>query len=125
MRTPAMKKRSHPPPVAIESKAKDSVRPQGQQQAIIRRDLTSLQEWVKAHGSTLPTSSTLLELVCTVNGHTTSDVETVAVATYLINSGRVRLRGTFAGATICSPRTHARRKQHRMPDHLSKDNQHG
>jgi hypothetical protein len=123
--TPAMKKRSHPPPVATDSKARDSVRPQRQQQAIIRRDLASLQEWVKAHGSTLPTSSTLLELVCTVNRYTTSDVETVAVATYLINSGHVRLRGTFVGATICFPRTRARRKQHRMPDHLSKDSEHG
>jgi hypothetical protein len=59
-----------------------------------------------------------------VNGYTTSDVETVAVVTYLINSGRVRLRGTFAGAKISFPRARVRRKQHRMPDHLSKDNQH-
>jgi hypothetical protein len=123
--TPTMKKRSQPPPVATDSKARDSLRPQRQPQAIIRRDLTSLQRWAKAHGVTLPTSSTLLELVCIVNGYTTSDVETVAVVRYLINSGCVRLRGTFAGATICFSRTRARRKQQRMPEHLPKDKQHG
>ena len=44
--------------------------------------------------------STLLELVNILNFFTNSDHEVVALATYLVNSGRVRLCGNFAGATI-------------------------
>lgn len=44
--------------------------------------------------------STLLELVSTLNFFTDSDHEVVALVTYLVNSGRVRLCGNFAGATI-------------------------
>jgi len=44
--------------------------------------------------------STLLELVSTLNSSTDSDHEVVALVTYLVNSGQVRLCGTFAGATI-------------------------
>ena len=47
--------------------------------------------------------STLLELVSTLNSSTDSDHEVVALVTYLVNSGRVRLCGTFAGATIVLP----------------------
>jgi hypothetical protein len=71
-------------------------------------DLVSCKKWLEAHNGTLPTSCTLLELVLSVNDYTTSDVETVAVVTYLINSGRVRLHGTFAGAKITFPPTHAK-----------------
>jgi hypothetical protein len=44
--------------------------------------------------------STLLELVSVLNSFTNSEYEVVALATYLVNSGQVRLCGTFAGATI-------------------------
>ena len=43
---------------------------------------------------------TLLELVQTVTESARNDEEVVATIAYLINSGRVRLCGTFAGAKI-------------------------
>lgn len=48
----------------------------------------------------LPETSTLLELVQTVMTETENDAEVVATIVYLINSGKVRLRGIFAGAKI-------------------------
>jgi hypothetical protein len=47
-----------------------------------------------------PTTTTLLDLIQTVGQYTTRDDEVVATVSYLINSGKVRLCGTFAGATI-------------------------
>jgi hypothetical protein len=44
--------------------------------------------------------STLLDLVHTFSSLTDNDCEVVAIVTYLVNSGRVRLCGNFAGATI-------------------------
>jgi hypothetical protein len=44
--------------------------------------------------------TTLLTLVQAVNEYARSDAETVATIAYLINSGTVRLCGTFAGARI-------------------------
>ena len=44
--------------------------------------------------------STLLDLVQSVNRFARNDDEVVATVTYLINSGRVRLCGSFAGAKI-------------------------
>ena len=44
--------------------------------------------------------STLLDLVEAVSGYATSDEEIVATVAYLINSGKVRLCGNFAGARI-------------------------
>ena len=81
-----------------------------------RLPVPAIKKWVETHGKTLPTSCTLLELVLSVNSHTTSDVETVAVVTYLINSGRVRLCGTFAGAKISFPPTRPRGSRRRAPD---------
>jgi fatty acid-binding protein DegV len=43
---------------------------------------------------------TLLELVQSVSEVTSNDEEVVATVTYLVNSGRVRLCGNFAGAKI-------------------------
>jgi hypothetical protein len=43
---------------------------------------------------------TLLELVQTVSDFALTDDEVVATVSYLINSGRVRLCGNFAGAKI-------------------------
>ncbi len=43
---------------------------------------------------------TLLELVQTVSKAALTDDEVVTIVAYLINSGRVRLCGTFAGAKI-------------------------
>lgn len=48
----------------------------------------------------LPPSSTLLELVQIVMAETENDAEVVATVVYLVNSGKVRLCGTFAGAKI-------------------------
>jgi hypothetical protein len=49
---------------------------------------------------TTPSKSTLLDLVQAVSVYATSDEEIVAAVAYLINSGRVLLCGTFAGARI-------------------------
>jgi len=47
-----------------------------------------------------PNRSTLLDVVQTVSTCATSDDEVVATVAYLINSGKVLLCGTFAGAKI-------------------------
>ena len=47
-----------------------------------------------------PRRSTLLDLVQAVTAYANSDTEIVATVAYLINTGRVRLCGTFAGARI-------------------------
>ncbi len=47
-----------------------------------------------------PTTTTLLDLIQTVGQCTTRDDEVVATVAYLINSGKVRLCGNFAGARI-------------------------
>jgi hypothetical protein len=46
---------------------------------------------------------TLLELVKRVNKVTDDDKEVVAAVVHLVNSGQVRLRGSFAGAKIKLP----------------------
>jgi hypothetical protein len=46
------------------------------------------------------THCTLRDLVQTISDDVTSDAEVVATVVFLINSGRVRLCGTFAGACI-------------------------
>jgi hypothetical protein len=46
------------------------------------------------------TESTLLELVQQVSESALTDDEVVTLVAYLVNSGRVRLCGTFAGAKI-------------------------
>jgi hypothetical protein len=52
-------------------------------------------------------TSTLLDLVQAVSEFAASDEEILATVTYLVNSGRVRLGGIFAGARIkLTPRTH-------------------
>jgi len=43
-------------------------------------------------------NTTLLDLVNAVSAHTRSDAELIATVAYLVNSGRVRLCGTFKGA---------------------------
>jgi len=45
-------------------------------------------------------TTTLLDLVQTVSEFAANDEEILATVTYLVNSGRVRLGGTFAGARI-------------------------
>jgi hypothetical protein len=46
------------------------------------------------------TTITLLDLVQTVSHFAVNDTEVVATVTYLVNSGKVRLGGNFAGAKI-------------------------
>ena len=41
---------------------------------------------------------TLLDLVRAVSDHARSEAEVIATVVYLVNSGRVRLCGNFAGA---------------------------
>jgi hypothetical protein len=41
---------------------------------------------------------TLLELVNAVSEQARSEAEVIATIVYMVNSGRVRLRGTFKGA---------------------------
>src|SRR5262245_20505673 len=112
MCTTARKKRLQPLPASIVSKTVGRVSPRQKQHTIVLRDLAAFEKWLEAQSKTLPTSCTLLELVQRLNRYTASDVETVAVVTYLINSGRVRLRGTFAGAKISFPQRRARRNRH-------------
>jgi hypothetical protein len=45
-------------------------------------------------------SCTLLELIQSVNAFTENDREVAVVVAHLVNSGRVRLRGNFAGMKI-------------------------
>lgn len=47
-----------------------------------------------------PKKTTLLELVQTVGQFAKDDTEIVKVVAHMINSGRVQLCGTFAGAKI-------------------------
>jgi len=47
-----------------------------------------------------PYKTTLLDVVHTVSTFAASDDEVVALVTYLVNSGKIRLCGTFAGARI-------------------------
>jgi hypothetical protein len=49
---------------------------------------------------TLHPKSTLLDLILALSDSARNDDEVVATVVYLINSGRVRLCGTFAGAKI-------------------------
>jgi len=49
---------------------------------------------------TLHPECTLLEFIQVVSESARNDDEVVATVAYLINSGRVRLCGTFAGAKI-------------------------
>ena len=44
--------------------------------------------------------TTMLDVVQAVSEYATSEKEVVATVAYLINSGKVLLCGTFAGATI-------------------------
>lgn len=48
----------------------------------------------------MTTSTTLLNLVQAISLAADNDQEIVATVAYLINSGKVRLCGTFAGARI-------------------------
>jgi hypothetical protein len=41
---------------------------------------------------------TLLDLIDTVNAHCRTEAELIATVVHLVNSGRVRLCGTFKGA---------------------------
>ena len=42
-------------------------------------------------------NTTLLDLVNAISAHTRSEAELIATVAYLVNSGRVRLCGTFKG----------------------------
>ena len=53
---------------------------------------------------TIKKESTLLELVQSVMSEAQNDEEVVATIVYLINSGKVRLCGSFAGAKVTLPR---------------------
>jgi hypothetical protein len=55
---------------------------------------------------------TLREVIAAVSEFAHSDAEVIATVTHLVNTGRVRLRGEFAGARIdvsrrTGPETHA------------------
>ncbi len=116
MSTPTRKKPLQHPLAPAISKAEKRVRVRQQPPTLLTRTLISYQERMKAHSATLPTCCTLLELVQYMNNFTASDVETVAVVTSLVNSGRVRLRGTFAGATISFSPQRVRRHRHSAAD---------
>jgi hypothetical protein len=54
----------------------------------------------------------LAELIQSVGAYTSSDREVAATVAYLINSGRVRLRGNFAGAKVALPPVRASLQTH-------------
>ena len=58
---------------------------------------------MEANPVTRPQECTLLDLVQSVINFAESDDEVVATVMYLVNSGRVRLCGTFAGTKIILP----------------------
>src|SRR5262245_39155099 len=120
---PAMKKRRQSPSALAVSELEELVRIQQPPPPAVSRAPTPVQEWIEAHSTTLPTCATLLELVQRVNSYTASDAETVTMVTYLINSGRVRLCGTFAGAKISFSSKRVRRNRRPGADHrMSRDN---
>ena len=61
---------------------------------------------------------TLLNLVQTLNKMTDDDQEVVAIVVSLVNSGRVRLCGNFAGAKIKLPPSVANFQGHGWTDLL-------
>ena len=54
-----------------------------------------------------PVRCTLGELIQCVGAYTNNDREVAATVAHLVNSGRVRLRGIFAGAKVAMPPTRA------------------
>jgi len=48
----------------------------------------------------MPISATMLDLVTAVTEHACSDAEIIATVVYLINSGTVRLCGSFEGVSF-------------------------
>lgn len=50
-----------------------------------------------------PVTCTLIELIQCVGACTNSDQEVAATVAHLVNSGKVRLRGIFAGAKVMLP----------------------
>ena len=46
---------------------------------------------------------TIRELVAAISEYAESDAEIIATAAYMVNSGRVRLRGPLAGARVVLP----------------------
>lgn len=48
----------------------------------------------------MPHKATMLDLVNAITEHARSDAEIVATVVYLINSGAVRLCGSFEGASF-------------------------
>lgn len=50
-----------------------------------------------------PVTCTLAELIQSVGAYTNNDREVAATVAHLVNSGRVRLRGIFAGAKVALP----------------------
>lgn len=47
-----------------------------------------------------PIHTTMLDLVRTVSGFATTEGEVIATVTYLVNSGKVVLVGSFAGSQL-------------------------
>ena len=55
---------------------------------------------IEIQESTEPLSLTLLELVEAVNDVTSTDAEVVATVRHMLQTGRVRLSGSFRGVSI-------------------------
>jgi hypothetical protein len=53
---------------------------------------------METEDTTMPPNVTLLDLMNAVSAHARSETELIATVAYLVNSGRVRLCGTFKGA---------------------------
>jgi len=64
-----------------------------------QQDSTSIT-YSEGPGRGTPATTTLLDLITALQECTPNDTELVATVVFLINSGRVRLCGTFAGARI-------------------------
>ena len=86
-----------------ESKGKSTARPL--RSVLVTNGLSFAKYIWQVEEQTMQTTPecTLLELVKRVNEVTDDDDEVVAAVVNMVNSGRVRLRGNFAGAKIKLP----------------------
>jgi hypothetical protein len=74
--------------------------PTSDQTAVTMKSDRHLKQEKKEAVPMKPMSCTLLELIQSVNAFTQNDREVAVVVAHLVNSGRVRLRGNFAGMKI-------------------------
>jgi hypothetical protein len=66
--------------------------------SLVKARITTTEPDPNTGERTMPQDMTLLELVKAVSDHARSEAEVIAIVVYLVNSGRVRLCGSFKDA---------------------------